>query len=321
MNEERIKIKGDVELGATVAYPDKEGKRPLVVLHMGTGSLDRDGNGGGLKLNLYKDLSDYFISQGCVCVRYDKRGTHESKKGVKLSSHTLSNLVLDAKSVIDYAKELPFVDEDKVIVCGHSEGAMIATLLTEKTNVDGLILLGGAGMSLKDAMFYQNDKLLEEAENGKGFVYWLLRKTANKDKINAQVEGMFEKANRSHRTMFFYRGSVAPTKYVQEHGALTGADFVRILKNYKGRVLAITGTEDLQSNHEALQQLEGMENIELFAPEGVNHILREIDGDNSMHNIMKQYKRLSKAPLHTGTLDKIGTWLSNNFTKTQDMEK
>ena len=54
--EERIIIPSDIGIGATIAYKDKNEKRPLVFLIMGTGSLDRDGNGLGFKSNLYKDL-------------------------------------------------------------------------------------------------------------------------------------------------------------------------------------------------------------------------------------------------------------------------
>ena len=137
IKEEKIKVQGEVELGATVAYSDSTKKSPLVVLIMGTGNLNREGNGNGIKLNIYKDLSDYFVRQGCVCVRYDKRGTHESSGNYVKNS--LTNLVDDAKTILEYCSTLDFVDENKLIACGHSEGAMISTLLTEKTNVDGLI--------------------------------------------------------------------------------------------------------------------------------------------------------------------------------------
>ena len=91
--------------------------------------------------------------------------------------------------------------------------------------------------------------------------------------------------------MFFYRGSIMPTKYMQEHGTLTGADYVEKLKDYNGKVLAITGTGDLQANNEALSAFDGMAHIETFAPAGVNHMLREVDDNNSMLTMMKQYKR------------------------------
>ena len=53
ITEEKIIIPSDINIGATIAYQDKEQKRPLVLLISGTGSLDRDGNAIGFKTNLY----------------------------------------------------------------------------------------------------------------------------------------------------------------------------------------------------------------------------------------------------------------------------
>ena len=73
INEEKVIISNDINLGATIAYKDKKEKRPLVLLISGTGSSDRDGNNLGFKSNIYKDLSDIFVEIGYVCIRYDKR--------------------------------------------------------------------------------------------------------------------------------------------------------------------------------------------------------------------------------------------------------
>ena len=128
--EERVLINGESIIGATISRLD-DTKRPLVLLIMGTGKLDRDGNIKGFKTDLYKNMSDMFVNMGYVCIRYDKRGTHESTGSFK--SAGLSDLVNDSAKVIEYAKTLTYVDEDKIIACGHSEGAMIATLLTKQT--------------------------------------------------------------------------------------------------------------------------------------------------------------------------------------------
>ena len=85
-----------------------------------------------------------FVNANCVCIRYDKRGTHQSTGNFKTCG--LSDLVNDAACVIDYAEQLDFVDSEKIIVCGHSEGAMIATLLTKGEKLCGIMLLGGACM-------------------------------------------------------------------------------------------------------------------------------------------------------------------------------
>ena len=129
--DERVVIDSNIKIGATISYIDKSAKRPLVLLIMGTGTMDRDGNGHGLKLNLYKDLSDMFVKMGYVCIRYDKRGTHESTGNFKTAG--LHDLVNDSASVIEYAKGLEYVDSDRIIACGHSEGAMVATLLTKQS--------------------------------------------------------------------------------------------------------------------------------------------------------------------------------------------
>ena len=63
INEEKVIISNDINLGATIAYRDKNEKRPLVLLIMGTGTTDRDGNSFGFKTNLYKNLSDISNTQ------------------------------------------------------------------------------------------------------------------------------------------------------------------------------------------------------------------------------------------------------------------
>ena len=44
------------------------------------------------------------------------------------------------------------------------ESTMIAFLLTEKVELQGIILLYGACMSLKDSMIFQNYKICDEVE-------------------------------------------------------------------------------------------------------------------------------------------------------------
>ncbi len=110
IKEEKLIIKGSINIGATISYLDKDNKKPLVVLLMGTGTTDHDGNTKKFKTNFYKNLSDIFVSIGCVTIRYDKRGTHESTGNYKIAG--LSDLVEDAVSVINYGKNLEYVDSN-----------------------------------------------------------------------------------------------------------------------------------------------------------------------------------------------------------------
>ena len=305
--EENVKIENDITLGATVAYKDKSKKRPLVLLIMGTGKLDRDGNQLGFKSNFYKSLSDIFVNLGYVCVRYDKRGTHESSGSFKKTG--LSDLVNDCKSVIEYAKKLDFVDENRIIACGHSEGSMIATLLTKQEKLEKIILLAGACMCLKSAMWYQNMLVLKQFENKKGFLSWYLKKFLSKEKIEKQLNDMFLKANNAKGDTFFFRGAILPAKWLKEHGELTDEDFVKMLKEYDGKVLAITGKADLQADYTCLDKVAEFEHVLTFAPEKVNHMLKEIDDDNNILKVKKQYKRLVNQPIESSVKNKIEEFL------------
>ena len=166
VKENRISIKGNVSIGATISCPDENKKYPAIVLIMGTGKTDRDGNEKSFKTDVYKNLANMFTEFGFVTVRYDKRGTFETEGDYNTAG--LSDLIDDAVSVIRYTKALTYVDETRIIVCGHSEGAMIATLLSEKEDTAGLLLLGGAATSMKDALLYQNHLVAEEFAKKKG---------------------------------------------------------------------------------------------------------------------------------------------------------
>ena len=292
INEERIIINGEINIGATISYPDKNKKYPLVILIAGTGSLDRDGNALGFKTNLYKDLSDMFVSMSCVCIRYDKRGTYESK--TKSLNFGLSDYVDDVSAIINYAKKLDYVDSEKIIICGHSEGTMIATLLTQKENLRGIILLGGACMGLRDASIYQNYLIIDEVKNMKGILGWFLRKTLKEENIDRQINEMYLKADACQKEKFFYKGSILPTKYVREHGRLNSEDYIKILKAYKGRILAITGRGDVQADYRKLDSLKNMENATICTPEKLNHMLRDNDNEPSIMNVKKEYKKCFK---------------------------
>ena len=305
IKEEKVIISNDINIGATIAYKDKNKKRPLVLLIMGTGTTDRDGNSFGFKTNLYKNLSDMFVEMGYVCIRYDKRGTHESTGDYKTGS--LSDLVTDAANIIQYAKKLDYIDEEKIVVCGHSEGAMIATLLTKTEELRGIILLGGACMGLKEALLYQNYLVFEQVQDMRGILGWYLRKVLTKDRIEKQVIDLFNKASKSDKSRFFYNGGFFNTKYMQEHDALSNQEYVNMLKEYKGKVLAITGMADIQADYRKLDSING---ITTYTPEKVNHVMREIDGEPDILNAKKEYKKVLKKDIHQGVKDTIRKWTS-----------
>lgn len=307
IKEEKVSIPGRVSIGASISYLDKAVVSPAVILIMGTGKTDRNGNQKGFHTDFYKNLAELFTSFGFVCIRYDKRGTYETQGNYNTAG--LEDLIDDAVSVVGYAKALSFVDSQRIVVCGHSEGAMIVTLLSGREAIAGMILIGGAAMNMKDALLYQNSLLAEEAKTKRGILGWVLRKQTANDKGRKTVEALFQKCMNTEKDRIFFNGARMNGKWLREHGSYTSGDYAEILKSFAKPVLAITGKADLCADYKCLDVLGEAHHIQTLAPEGVNHMLRLIDDDNSMLTIQKQYKRLASRPIPSSVRENIEIWM------------
>lgn len=309
--EERVFIEGQVKIGATISYKDKEEAYPAVILITGTGELDRDGNLNQFVTNFYKDLAAFFVAGGCVAIRYDKRGLHETEGDYSTAS--LSDYTNDAVALVKYARSLDFVDATKVLICGHSEGAMIGTLVAKDEDLAGLILIGGAGISLLDVQLNQNRLMMEEINKTKGIRGWFMRLQTSQRGLDANVRRMFKRCTKTKKNIIKYGPSTINAKWIREHAAYTSEDYARMLKEFEKPVLAITGKADLVMDYKHHDNLSNVENAEVYTPDNVNHMLREIDDDNSLLTTAQQYMRLAKKAIHAQTAEKMEEWIKKNF--------
>ena len=79
---------------------------------------------------------------GVVCLRHDCIGSGESD-GLPENA-TASTEAEDTAAVMEYARTLPQVDPEKIVVGGHSLGALAAVMAAEKAKAAGLVLLSPA---------------------------------------------------------------------------------------------------------------------------------------------------------------------------------
>jgi pimeloyl-ACP methyl ester carboxylesterase len=121
-------------------------KAPVVLIISGSGPTDRDGNtpifaGKASPLRL---LAEALSSNGIASVRYDKRGIAASKAVVHdFSALTFDDYVKDAADWIVKLQSDPRFS--RVIVAGHSEGALIGTIAAARFSNVAVISLDGAG--------------------------------------------------------------------------------------------------------------------------------------------------------------------------------
>ena len=130
-------------LAGTITRPHGDGPFPSVVLISGSGSQNRDEELMGHRPFLV--LADELTRSGIVVLRYDDRGFAES--GGDASAATSMDFADDAESAVDHLKTLPYVDVGNIGIIGHSEGAIIGSIVAQRdTDVAFLVLMAGSGV-------------------------------------------------------------------------------------------------------------------------------------------------------------------------------
>jgi pimeloyl-ACP methyl ester carboxylesterase len=122
---------------------DKPVKLPAIVLVAGSGLVDRDETVAGIPI--FAQLANALADAGYLVVRYDKRGV--GKSGGRMESAALADYAEDLRAVLRYLTDKrKDVDEDRIAVAGHSEGAAIAMLAAQRDKkIRALVLMAGPG--------------------------------------------------------------------------------------------------------------------------------------------------------------------------------
>ncbi len=152
---------------------------PVVFIHPGSGPTDRDGNTPLVqgKNNSLRLLAEGFAARGIASLRVDKRGVAASAA----AASDEADLRLETY-VVDAVAWLRLLGADRrfhrVVVLGHSEGALIGALAAARTEVDGFISLAGPGRrgsdilreqlgrQLPSSLGRENERILSALERG-----------------------------------------------------------------------------------------------------------------------------------------------------------
>ncbi|MBI5662828.1 MAG: alpha/beta hydrolase [Ignavibacterium album] len=162
-NSEDVKFfneKDSITLAGTFTYPKEDGKFPAVVLITGSGAQNRDEEIFNHKPFLV--ISDFLTKNGYAVLRFDDRGVGESEGNHSIA--TTFDFAEDVRAAIKYLKARNEVDNNKIGLIGHSEGAMIASIVaSESDDVAFIILMAGPGLP-GDSILYLQTELIYRAE-------------------------------------------------------------------------------------------------------------------------------------------------------------
>ena len=307
--EKEITINGEFKLSGTLTIPNNtENKHPAVIIVPGTGNSDRDGNSKKLNMNLYKQLAEFLTSIGYASLRYDKRGLYKSEGDFIKTG--VSDLMDDIISIYNYLQANESIDSNNIFLLGHSEGSILSTIISGKLNLKGMILLSGAGISIRTALSMQSHEAFNEIQDMKGIKGILLRLLYSKNKIKKTQEKLYQKALETEKDVIKFQMREFPAKWLREHLKYTDEDIMDLLKSIDIPVLCITGDKDVQADPNDLKAVERLDNdnIKVEIIKNMDHILRYYDREKTIMNLTKQYKEEIDKPLHQELKKELENW-------------
>ena len=261
--EATLAVHGGV-LHGTLSLPDGQGKVPVVLLHAGSGPTDRNGNSAMLpgQNNSLRMLAEALARKGIATLRYDKRGIGASASaGRREADLRLDDYIDDATAWLRQLRADPRFT--KVMMAGHSEGALIAMVACQKAQLDGCVLIAGAGKALDDILrvklkprlppelYAQNERILLALKRGE------------------------EASDVPPAVLALYRPSVQP--YLMSSMQVDPRAAVAALRM---PVLILQGATDLQvSVADAKALSAAAPSARLVIVPGMNHVLKMAGGD------------------------------------------
>jgi uncharacterized protein len=307
--EYEVMIQGQYKLAATLTIPaGKNEKYPLVVFVHGSGPTDRDSNAKGMPMNIFKELSEVVAAEGFASIRYDKRGIGASKGDYYETG--AFDLIEDAQAVLQFAKNHPDIDSEKLILLGHSEGSILAPFVNERVPVDGMILLSGTAEPLAETMKWQREEMYKDIQTVKGFQGWILRVLNVEGKIKKMNDDLLKVLTESNAPVIKYKGKKINAKWNREHVQM---DVSKPLQKVTCPVLAITGSKDVNVKVGDLEKIKALVQgeCETHIISDMTHMLRKTDVEYSMSKILNNNKKSVKQPVDSELNEKITGWLRN----------
>ncbi|PNG34808.1 alpha/beta hydrolase [Pseudomonas protegens] len=254
---------GHGELYGSMLLPKSAQPVPVVLIISGSGPTDRDGNNpdGGRNDSL-KRLAWVLAKHNIASVRYDKRGVAASLA----ATPDERNLTLDAyvADAVAWGKQLKADPRlGQLIVLGHSEGALIASLAAPQLDAAGVISISGTARTVDQVLRQQLSYRLPPA--------LMVRSNELLDSLRAgQVDNDVPPA-----LQVIFRPSVQPyliTLFREDPAAA----FARL----KMPALIIQGSNDIQVSVDDARVLKAAKpDAQLTLIDGMNHVLRIVPND------------------------------------------
>jgi fermentation-respiration switch protein FrsA (DUF1100 family) len=244
-------------LHGTLLQPQSDQPLPVALLIAGSGPTDRDGNNPDGHNDSLKRLAQSLAKHGIASLRYDKRGVAGSRAATPDERElSVERYVADAVAWGRLLRADPHFA--RLILIGHSEGALIASLAAPEAGAAALVALAGSARPidqvLREQLSYrlpprllaQSNRLLDSLRAGRQI-----------DEVAEPLQVLFRPSVQPYLISLFRHDP--------------SAAFARL----RIPALIVQGTHDIQIGVADAQALHAAKpDAELLLVEGMNHVLR-----------------------------------------------
>jgi len=297
MRELTLVVPGDPPLAGTLTLPAGDLPAPAVVIASGSGPPDRDSNHRRARFDVARQLAHALAASGLSSLRYDKRGV-AATPGDRREAGLWDN-VDDLGRALEALAARPEVDAGRVLVAGHSEGAILAAALAGRgAPTAGLVLLSMSATRGDDLLLWQARQIAPTLPAPVRALLRLFRVdlakrvAANHDRIRATTSDVAR-----------IGGARINARW---HREFLAHDPREDLRRVTVPVLALTGGKDLQVDPADLAVIEVTTPgpvTTVLVPD-LTHTLRTQDGPQSL----SAYKEEIRRPVNQDVLAAVVTW-------------
>jgi pimeloyl-ACP methyl ester carboxylesterase len=292
-----VAVPGDPVLAGTLTLPDGEGPFPAVLLASGSGPLDRDSNHKRARFDVGRQLAHALADAGLASLRYDKRGVGETPGDWRTAG--LHDNVDDLGRALKSLAARPEVDGDRVVLAGHSEGAILAAALAARgAAVRGVVLLAGSATPGEELLRWQAAQLAPTLPRVVRGLLRLMRTDLEK------------KVAANHRRIRATTTDVARVDGVRMNARWTREfldhDPREDLRRIRVPVLAVTGAKDVQARPDDLTAVADLVAgpVETHRMPDLTHTLRRQPGPASLRSYREELRR----PVDAELLALVSSW-------------
>jgi hypothetical protein len=289
---------GEQTLAASLTVPAGQGPFPAVLLISGSGPVDRDSNHKRMPLDIAGALARALAAAGLVTLAYDKRGVGKSSGDWRTAG--LDDSTDDARAALAVLRARPEVDASRIIVVGHSEGAIHAGRLgTIADGLAGVVLLSASATPGEELLRWQTANVVTSMPT------WLRRvlKVLRVD-LAKKTEQNRQKIKATTTDVARIGGQKINARWYREFLA---HDPREDLSRVVVPVLAVTGGKDLQvrpSDLDVIAEAVGGP-VEVHEVPDLSHILRAQPGKASLSG----YKKEIRQPVDARVISLVVAWV------------